>query len=203
MVDDRGKLVIKSQSYLTSSQTVPAASAGTLEYIYSMRLASIKSLLLLQGATHANAFNKLYDSFDNTTSNGSYQFLINGVNYPSREISTVNNKSGALSELAAAVGGAVHNLGNSSFSITPVEFSYTNNSTSTILQMGKFFVGVNTERLSVNGVMLSGVSSQSSPISLRLNLGTATTNTFAAMLVANYDAIIEIDVANKQCIVLQ
>lgn len=203
MVDERGKLVIKSQSYLTSSQTVPSASSGSLEYIYSMRLASIKSLLLLQGGTHANAFNKLYDSFDNTSNNGSYCFLINGVQYPSRELSTVNSKSAIISELVAAVGGQVHNLSNSELSITPKEFSYINTSTSTILQMGKFFVGVNTEKLSVNNVMLSGVSSQNSPISLRLALNTSTTNTFAAMLCANFDAIIEVDVANRQCAVLQ
>jgi hypothetical protein len=202
MVDERGKILIKSQSYMSSGQTTAAISSGSLEYIYSMRLASIKSLFLILAGTHANSLNKNFDSLDITTNNGSYQFFIASAPYPSRPISTILNKAGVLAELSQAFG-PVHDLTTTKFSITPKEFNYTNNSTTTIAQCGKFFVGCNTERLSTNQVMLSGVSSQNSPLSCRIDINTATTNSQILNLVALFDAIIEVDIMNKQASVLQ
>lgn len=202
MVDDRGKIMIKSQSYMSSGQTTTAVSSGSLEFIYSMRLASIKSLFLIMSGTHANSVNKIFDSLDITTGNGSYQFFIASTPYPSRAISTVLNKAGVMAELSNAFGPA-HDLISTNFSITPAEFLKTNNSTTTVIQPGKFYVGTNTERLSTNAVLLSGVSSQNSPISVRCDINTVTTNSQVLNLVALFDAIIEIDVMSKQVQILQ
>lgn len=203
MADERGKIMIKSQSYLSSGQATSAVSSGSLEYVYNMRLASIKGLFLHASGTHANSINKFYDALDITSSNGAYQFYIASSPYPPRPISTANNKNGAvLCELSGAFGPA-HDLLTTNFAITPDEFNYTNTATTTIQSMGKFYVGVNTERLSSNSVMLSGVSSQNSPISLRIDLNTATTNAQVLQLIALFDAVIEIDLANKQVAVLQ
>jgi hypothetical protein len=201
MTDERGKIVLKSQSYMCSQQTTPAVISGTNEFIYSMRLASIKSLFLNLGATHTAAVNKTFDSLDLTAGTGSYQFFISGSPYPSREISTVLNKAGVLAELAMAVDGTA-DISQANFSITPLEFSYSNNSTTTSLQMGKFFVGTNVERLA-SSAMLTGISSQLSPISVRIVNSTATTNAQTIALIAHYDALIEIDPINRQAIVLQ
>ena len=197
MADDRGKIMIKSQSYATSGQTTTAVSSGTIEYVYAMRLASIKGLALLMGGTHANAVNKSFDSLDITLGNGSYQFNVANVQYPSRAISTVLNKNGALMELSSFFGPA-HDLASSNFSINPTEWSYINTSTTTALLPGKFFIATNCERLSTNDALLSGISSQLSSLSVRIELGTATTNSQNLILVALYDAILEIDVANRQ-----
>ena len=202
MVDDRGKIMIKSQSYLSSGQTTAAISSGSLEFIYSMRLASIKSLLLIMHGTHATSINKVFDSFDITSGNGSYQFFVASSPYPSRAISTVLNKAGVMAELSNAFGPA-HDLTSTNFSITPAEFLLTNTGTSTIIKPAKFYVGTNTERLSTNSVLLSGVSSQNSPISVRIDINTATTNSQVLNLVALFDAILEIDVATKQVQILQ
>jgi hypothetical protein len=202
MVDDRGKIMIKSQSYLSSGQTAVAGSLGSLEYIYNLRLASIKSLYLYPSGTHTNSVNKFIDALDITSSNGSYQFYVASLPYPPRSLSTVLNKTGIQSELSASFG-PVHDLLTTNFSINPTEFNYINTSTTTIAIPGKFFVGVNTERLSSNSVMLSGISSQNSPISLRVDLGTITTNAQVLQVIALFDAIIEIDIANKQVAVLQ
>jgi hypothetical protein len=202
MVDERGKLMIKSQSYLSSGQNTAAVSSGSLEYIYSMRLASIKSLFLIMSGTHANSINKIFDSLDITAGNGSYQFFVASAPYPSRAISTVLNKAGVMAELSNAFGPA-HDLISTNFSITPAEFLKVNTSTTTIVQPAKFYVGTNTERLSTNSVLLSGVSSQNSPISVRIDINTATTNSQVLNLVALFDAIIEIDVATKQVQILQ
>ena len=202
MVDERGKIMIKSQSYLSSGQTCAAASTGSLEFIYNLRLASIKSLFLYPAGTHTNSVNKFIDALDITLSNGSYQFYVASLPYPPRPLSTVLAKNAILTELSAAFG-PVHDLLTTNFAITPVNFAYTNTATTTIAAPGMFFLGVNTERISSNSVMLSGISSQNSPISLALTLGTSSTNAQTLQVIALYDAIIEIDVANKQVAVLQ
>lgn len=202
MVDERGKIMIKSQSYLSTGQTAPAGAVGSLEYIYNLRLASIKSLFLHPSGTHANSLNKFIDALDITNSNGAYQFFVASLPYPPRPLSTALSKSAIQSELSNAFG-PVHDLLTTNFAINPTEFNYINTSTTTIAIPGKFYVGVNTERLSSNSVMLSGISSQNSPISLRIDLGTATTNAQTLQVIALFDAIIEIDVANKQVAVLQ
>lgn len=202
MADANGKIMIKSQSYLSSGQTIAAASAGSLEFIYNLRLASIKSLFCNFSGTHANSLNKNWDSLDITSGNGDYQFFIGGVPYPPRALSTVNNKAGILMELSGAWG-PVHDILSSQFAITPLGFNYTNTATTTYLSPGQFWVGVNTERLSSNSVMLSGTSSQNSPISLRININTATTNAQVAQVIALYDAIIEVSIVDKQVSILQ
>ena len=203
MVDDRGKLLVKSQSYMSSSQTTASVNSGTLEYIYNMRLASIKSLFLSQQGVTANSLNKIMDSFDITSQNGSFQFFIASNAYPTREISTALNKNGAMMELSGALGPA-HDLTSSNFSINAVEWLYTNAlATATTTELpAKFFVGVNCERIS-GSALLTGVSSQLSPISVRINIGTPTVNAQVLNLITNFDAILEIDPINKQCIVLQ
>lgn len=200
MTDANGKLFIKSQSYISSGQTLASASIGNYEFIYNFRLASIKSLFLLPAGTASN--NRLYDSFDATTGNGSYQFFIASMPYPQRPLSTLQNKAGILMELGGAFGPA-HDLITSQFGITPVNWSYATNGATSVIAPAQFFVGTNTERLSTNAVMLSGVSSQNSPISVRLDLGTATASALTLQLIAMYDAVFEIDVANKQVAILQ
>jgi hypothetical protein len=52
----------------------------------------------------------------------------------------------------------------------------------------KFYVGVNTERLSTNQTIISGTSSQLSPISVRVNIPTTTTHQHNVTLVTVFDA---------------
>lgn len=213
-MSDNGKIKIKSQSYLSQGQTLAAASAGTLEFIYNMRLASIKSLFLLPAGTAAAvSINQFLDFVDATSiglqtgnnagaGNGSYQFLIASQTYPQRELSTLLNKNGIMSELSAALGPA-HDLLTTNFGITPVNFNSNNITVTTAIAPGRFIVGVNTERISTNSAFMSGVSSQFSPISVRINFGSAVTNAMTLQLVALFDAVIELDMMNKQVVVFQ
>lgn len=202
MADGNGKIFVKSQSYLSSGQTMASASQGSLEFIYNYRLASIKSLILNQSGTGATSLNRAYDSFDFTKGNGAYQFFVASMPYPQRPLSTVQNKAGILTELASTMGPA-HDVLTNQLGVSPASFARVDGDTSTIALPAQFWVGTNTERLSTNAVMLSGVSSQNSPISLRIDLGTATSNAGVLQLIALYDAIIEVDVANKQVSILQ
>jgi len=201
MADANGKIFIKSQSFISSGQNLANASQGSLEFIYNFRLASIKSLFLMPAGTAS--VNKFYDSFDATANNGSYQFFIASMPYPQRPISTAQHRlAGVAMELSAAFGPA-HDLITTQFGSTLRNLSYAPNGTTTAKEPAMWYLGTNTERLSSNSIMLSGVSSQNSPISLRLDLGTATAAALVLQLVAMYDAVFEIDVANKQVAILQ
>jgi hypothetical protein len=69
--------------------------------------------------------------------------------------------------------------------------------------MGKFYLGTNVEKLSTNGALLTGISSQGSPISFRVSIGTATTNAQVIQLIALYDALLQIDIPSRTLVVMQ
>lgn len=197
-----GMITIKSSSFLSSGTTIPIGLVGSAEFIFNQRLASIKSLFLHLSGNEATKLNLFFDSVDTTSSNGGYQFFIAGTPYPQRELSTVQNKAGIFMELSAAYGPS-HDLLSSQFSINPTEFNYVNGSTTTINQMGKFYPSVNCERLSTNDALLTGVSSQGSPISVRINTGTDTTRAQVCQLIAMYDALLQIDMSARTLVVMQ
>lgn len=199
-----GAITIRSQSYLSSGVTLPAASQGSLEFLFNQRLASIKSLFThLSGTLSTVSLNTLFDSLDCTgTAGGDYQWFVSGLPYPPRPISTVLNKAGASMELSAAFGPA-HDLLTSNFSIHPVEFNAGNLSVTTQNVMGKFYLGTNVEKLSTNGALLTGISSQGSPISFRVSIGTATTNAQVIQLICLYDALLQIDIPSRTLVVMQ
>jgi hypothetical protein len=105
-------------------------------------------------------------------------------------------------ELSAAFGPA-HDLLTSNFSITPFEATCGNTTVTTQGQMGKFYVGVNCEKLSTNDALLTGISSQNSPISLRIGMNVATTNAQVLQVISLYDALLQIDMGTKQLVVMQ
>ena len=105
-------------------------------------------------------------------------------------------------ELSAAFGPA-HDLLTSNFAITPAEFAASNNVVTTQNQMGKFYIGTNVEKLSTNGALLTGISSQGSPISVRVSIGTATTNAQVIQLICLFDSLLQIDIPSRTLVVLQ
>jgi hypothetical protein len=205
MADENGNIYIKSQSYSSINQSLPVASSGMVELVYNQRYSSIKSLIANISRQSTTIANGIFDSVDITTNNGDYQFLVASAPFPPRPLSTVQNKAGILMELSNCWG-PVHDMTSSNMSITPLEFSRTSlaaaNATS-YLTPGKFYVGVNTERLSTAGNLLTGVSSQLSPISLRMNIGTATAENSQITLVTCFDSLLEINITTRQVAVKQ
>jgi len=204
-----GRLTIRSQSYLVSGVSIGNATQGQIELLFNQRLASIKSLFShLSCTASANGF---YDSVDITTNNGDYSFTVGGLPFPQRALSTVLNKAAISMELGAAIGGGHHDLLTSNFSINPTEFGYTSasvpvttaNTPNAPNQMGKFYPSVNVERLSTNGALLTGISSQGSPISIRVSLGTATAQAHTVNLICLYDALLNIDIPSRTLTVMQ
>jgi hypothetical protein len=105
-------------------------------------------------------------------------------------------------ELSNAFGPA-HDLLTSNFAITPAEFNSGNTTVTTQCQMGKFYVASNVERLSTNNALLTGISSQGSPISVRVSIGTATTNAQVIQLICLYDALLQVDMVSRTLTVMQ
>jgi len=200
------KIRIKTTSYATGTQTIASGSLGTSNLIYNLRYASIKGLFLMNGGSSAYSKNKLLESFDMTRggvtlgTGGSYQFGVNGINYPMNPISTSYNKGFALQELRRAMNNIWQN--NVDMSVNANEFNAVDSSSNytSVYIPAKFYVAVNTQRLSVPyKALFTGISSQNSPITAIINLGSvATSQNFTCILALYYDAIIEIDLATKQ-----
>ena len=205
------KFYIKSTSFQSMSQYISSGTTGTNDLIYNCRLASIKSLFVhFCGGASNRAVNGKFESIDITNAGGELVFTIAGIQYPSRSVSTLNNKSATMMELKKAVG-ALHKEGYN-FSINADEFGWKDSdlgtvatpAPTTLAKPGKFWFGVNTEKLSSSNVLLSGVSTQSSPITLRVSLSsTALVDGYNITLNAMYDCLLEIDPHNKQCTVKQ
>jgi hypothetical protein len=191
------KIRIKTQSFGVGSQSLPAASNGTINLYYNLRYASIRSLFLISAPSTAVSASRSMESVDPTTNSGSIQFSVGGVVMPQNPLSTVNNKAGILNELRRAMGSIYDK--NNSMSIGGTEFIQTQASTTTIVIPGKFYVGINTQKLTQSqDYMFTGVSSTNSQINVIISTSTVIANALNAYLIANYDAIFEIDTLTKQ-----
>lgn len=189
------KIYIKSQSFSSSSNTLASTTTGYIELIYNQRYASVKALVAVNGCTAATNANKVFDSVDITSGNGEYSFSVGGVIYPQKALSSLVNRAAILQELRSAMGSIYDR--NNSFSISGVEFAYNSGSTTSAIAPGKFYVGTSTSKLDSDS-LLTGISTQNSPISYRISTGTATTQVHTITLIVNYDALFEIDTVNRQ-----
>tara|TARA_R110000803_G_scaffold37232_1_gene80213 strand:- start:653 stop:1786 length:1134 start_codon:yes stop_codon:yes gene_type:complete len=200
LADSNGDVLIKSQSYQTATQTL-AGIAGTQTLTYNQRLSSVKSVLAYFDGVGSGRLNGIYDAVDVTRgeggAGGSYQFQIGGVYYPQVALDTARCRAGVFAELSNAFSPS-HDYYSGQMAISPLEWSRDENSTTSQTSPGKFFIGVNTERLDTNGVMLSGVSTALVPISLNVRCDTAPSATLAH-LVTLFDAIIQVNLVNKTC----
>lgn len=197
------KLYIKSNSFSNTSTRLASATSGSTTLIYNQRFASIKSAYILFSGTTTNSKNKWADSYDPTSANGDIQLFIGGVAYPQRPLSYLNNKTGILSELRRAIG-SIYDRTNA-MSINTIEFDRDGDEETYIDEPAKCIVGIELEKLNTNGALLTGISSQNSPISVQLNNNRSggTAANYNVNLILNYDALLEIDLENRQVSVKQ
>ena len=203
MADSEGNINLKSSSWNVSSQTLGALTAGTTEeHIYNVRLSSIKSLILQAGGIGANSVNGAkFDAGSVQGANGSTQYVVASQVYPQTAIAE-SNQALVMSELRQSLGEA-HDLLGSKMSIPDGQFNsnVARNApagTSTELLPKCHFVGVNTEKVSSNQLMMSGISSQLSPISVRLNYSANVGAGVLLTLFVLYDAILSINLPTRQ-----
>ena len=200
LADENGNIMIKSQSYSTSSQTLPTEVGGTHELVFNNRLSSIKSLFAILGGAGTSLKNgSYYDSCDITDEKGSYQYFVAGVPYPARPLSTLQNKAGIFQELTDCWGGNASDMYGARMSILASEFAKNDTDSSTFDEPAKFYVGVNTERLPESSTLLTGVSSQLTPIHLRIEFGSYETDyAHLITLITLHDVIVNCNILTKQ-----
>ena len=189
------KIFIKSNTFINIQNFIPLGSSGQLELIYNTRLASVKTLFLLNSS---NGANKIFDSYD-VTSAGDYVFSVAGTLYPQRPI-TYND---ILPQLRKSIGGI--GCRNTAFSIDALEMLYYASGVGATTREvpSKFYPSFNVSTVPFSDVLLSGISTQSSPISVRMNIIIPTTRNITQSLLCYYDAIIEIDTKTKNATVKQ
>ena len=205
MADANGDLVLKSQGWMAQNVNFPVVgAAGTsATYIYNVRLSSIKSLVLQgTGQAGADAINANYDAVRAAGKTGSTQFFIANTPFPPTPLRETNPAS-VMSSLRQAFGEA-HDIYASNISIPDKQWvSHANllgadAAATTVQEPASHFVGVNCEKLSTNAVMMSGSSSQLTPISVRLETSEATAADATLTLFACYDALISLNVPTRQ-----
>ena len=81
--------------------------------------------------------------------------------------------------------------------INSVEFNCVQAIATTVIAPGKFYLGFNLQKLHSNA-LLTGISTNNSNITVNIEQTTATTTTRQLNLILAFDALIEIDIVNKQ-----
>tara|TARA_R100000541_G_C1889558_1_gene83397 strand:+ start:337 stop:1659 length:1323 start_codon:yes stop_codon:yes gene_type:complete len=202
MADSEGNINLKSSSWNVSSQTLGALTAGTTEeHIYNVRLSSIKSLILQAGGIGNSVNGNKFDATSVQGAGGSTQYVVASTVYPQTPIAE-SNQALVMSELRQSLGEA-HDLLGSKMSISDGQFNSNLDTrapggTSTLLLPSAHFVGVNTEKVSSNQLLMSGISSQLSPISVRLNYSADVAAGVLLTLFVLYDAILSINLPTRQ-----
>ena len=143
-----------------------------LEFIFNNRFASIKSAFLIGSGGTTNLS---FDAID-ISNLGTYQIQVGGICFPQLSLNAGHNKSAIMQELRKAVG-ALYDTKNS-MSINSVEFGMGDRALDnlSVYQPGKFYVGFDLCKLGGGSSknLLNGTSSQNSPITILMNIITAT-----------------------------
>ena len=199
-----GDLVLKSQGWNVTNVNFPDLAAATdATYIYNVRLSSIKSLVLqLTGEAGNKSINAGYDAVKAGGKTGSVQMFLANRPFPPTPLRETNTAA-IKSALRQAFGDA-HDIYSSRNAITQkqwgshAELLAADANASTVQQPAAHFYGINTEKLSSNAVMMSGESSQLTPINVRVNTSSATEAAATLTLYACYDALIALNVNTRQ-----
>lgn len=199
-----GDLVLKSQGWNVTNVNFPDLAAATdATYIYNVRLSSIKSLVLqLTGEAGNKSINAGYDAVRAGGKTGSVQFFLANRPFPPTPLRETNNA--AIKSALRQAFGEAHDVYSARNSITQkmwgkqAELLASDADASTVQSPAAHYYGMNTEKLSSNSVMLSGESSQLTPINVRVSTSSATEDAATLTLYSCYDALIALNVNTRQ-----
>ena len=190
------KIYIKSQSFSNSAVAIPSGTSGSQSYSFNQRYASVKAAIVL----FSGGLNGLFDSRDTTSKTGSISLNVSGVQYPQKPYSMLNNKAAILVEFKKVMGSIYDRVNN--VAINKVEFEAVEGAAvagTSITAPGKFYIGFNLQKLHSNA-LLTGISTNNSNITVNVEQPSSSPTQAARQcnLVLAYDALIEIDLVNKQ-----
>lgn len=198
------KLILKTTCWANQSQSVASGTSGVVSIPFNHRYQSVNNIYLLASGTNvAKDLNGPFDSRDITGANGgSYQFTIGSDTYPQLPINTTLNKPAVIQYLRECTSSQYD--WRYAMSINATEFAYTaSTGATTLVEPAKFYVGIPLSKLQSSNPyaptsLLSGVSCASTPIIANINIGSQTDQAENVSMIAEYDALIHIDVASRQ-----
>ena len=216
MADPNGDLVLRSEGWNVMNVPIDLnSSTANNTYLYNVRLSSIKSLVL-QGTGEAKDSANLgkYDAVRAAGATGSTQFFVANRPFPPSPLDE-SNVAAVMSSLRQCFGEA-HDVYSTRIAIPDKQYTTLatvgttlpalaaetapksdNQMSVSVFEPASHFVGVNTEKLSTNAVMMSGESSQLSPIEVLLNQSTATKAAGTLTLYTCYDSLLAINVRSR------
>ena len=199
--DEQGDIYFKSESYASSSAQINDATQGYLEVPFATSLASIKSIYALFCRTDRAKF---FASYDPTQGNGSVQFTVAGATYPPKALDTINARSAVVLEHLAAIHGTKTSPDTARCCLSELNFRSSNVAFNddSITDLAKAYFGVSTERIS-GSYLMTGISSQNSNSTVRVQIGTALTSALNLLCVFNYDALIRYSPSTGQVQILK
>jgi hypothetical protein len=203
MANADGDILMKSQGWNVNSINTSTAASQSQDLIFNTRLSSIKSLIYQGSGSYGTNWGTkpaAYGAMTVAGASGSTQFFVASTPFPPTPLREAFQAS-IMSELRQAQG-AVHDVYSTTASISPQQFITAPQLATAAAALvytapPSHFIGVNCEKLSTNAVMLSGVSSQLSPINVRLQSSAASANDFTSTLFCLYDAIISINIPTR------
>tara|TARA_Y100000114_G_scaffold157164_1_gene187643 strand:- start:6177 stop:7469 length:1293 start_codon:yes stop_codon:yes gene_type:complete len=190
-----GIIAVKSQSYASSTAQINSGTQGFLEIPTALSLRSIKSCFALFNRTDRY---KQFASYDPTNGDGSVQFTIAGQTYPPAPLDTKNHKTSVVLELAHAIHGTKNSPEMTNSSLSTLNFRNHNvaQGSDPTNDLSKAYFGVSTEKID-GSYMMTGVSSQNSNATTRINLNQASAVALNLLSVYNHDAILYFDLVNR------
>lgn len=198
--DEAGDIYFKSESYGSSSAQINNGTQGFLEVPFASSRASIKSLFALFCRTDRAKF---YASYDPTQGNGSVQFTVAGATYPPKALDTINARSAVVLEHLSAIHGTKTSPDTARCCLSELNFRNSNVAFAddSITDLAKAYFGVSTERIS-GSYLMTGISSQNSNSTVRVQIGTALTSALNLLFIQNYDALIRYNPSSGQVQIL-
>ena len=151
--------------------------------------------------------NRNFASYDVTAGAGSIGWTVAGRNYPETAIDMLNRPQYATIEFLSAIYGTKDPIMGVHTSMSGANWSAVDADPADDSKVNhpKSYFGCNVERLSggSNSVMLSGVSSLNSNVTLKLQVNNATLALLNSMLIINHDLIIKYNPSMRQITVLK
>ena len=216
MADPNGDLVLRSEGWNVMNVPIDLnSSTANNTYLYNVRLSSIKSLVL-QGTGEArnDSIIPAYQAVQVAGVSGSTQFFVANRPFPPSPLDE-SNVAAVMSSLRQCFGEA-HDVYSTRIAIPDKQYTTLatvgtalpalgvatdpvsdNQMSVSVFEPASHFVGVNTEKLSTNAVMMSGESSQLSPIEVLLNQSDVTKAAGTLTLYTCYDSLLAINVRSR------
>lgn len=200
------KIYIRAQSWKQTSATLNAGISGSNEVTCNIRVNSLKSIYVAANVITANE--KKFSGINPNLTSGS-GWSMSGQMYPQRGIDPSNRPADCFAELQRSFGAlnmvnynsyiskSDYYVSNSSYGLMYV---YQSNLANIMSQSNQCFMGVDTEVVQRKASLLSGISTYSTGLMFRANIGSVLAVAQTLNFFGFYDLILEVDCITKNIV---